>query len=107
MLRVVAMVLFGLMFLAEAVDLYGLFLTLAHPEPVADRFGITVGAGVLRSAVLSILALAVARARSSLWSDYSPGGRRSFTRAPWCARSDTSRTDCIRWLTARCNSARP
>ena len=59
MLRVVAMVLFGLMFLAEAVDLYGLFLTLAHPEPVADRFGITVGAGVLRSAVLSILALAV------------------------------------------------
>ena len=53
------MVLFGLMFLAEAVDLYGLFLTLAHPEPVVDRFGITVGAGVLRSAVLSILALAV------------------------------------------------
>ena len=51
--------LFGLMFLAEAGDLYGLFLTLADPEPTADRFGITVGAEILRSAVLSILALVV------------------------------------------------
>ena len=41
MLRVVAMVLFGLMFLAEAGDLYGLVLTLADPGPAADRFGIT------------------------------------------------------------------
>ena len=59
MLRVVAMVLFGLMFLAEAGDLYGLFLTLADPAPTADRFGITAGAEVLRSVVLLILALVV------------------------------------------------
>ena len=59
MLRVVAMVLFGLMFLAEAGDLYGLVLTLADPGPAADRFGITAGAEVLRSTVLLILALIV------------------------------------------------
>ncbi|HET9927165.1 MAG TPA: hypothetical protein VFQ09_00040 [Rubrobacter sp.] len=59
MLRVVAMVLFGLMFLAEAGDLYGLVLTLANPGPAADRFGITAGAEVLRSTVLLILALVV------------------------------------------------
>ena len=59
MLRVVAMVLFGLMFLAEAGDLYGLVLTLADPGPAADRFGITAGAAVLRSTVLLILALVV------------------------------------------------
>jgi hypothetical protein len=59
MLRVVAMVLFGLMFLAEAGDLYGLFLTLADPVPTADRFGITTGAEVLRGSVLLILALVV------------------------------------------------
>ena len=59
MLRVVAMVLFGLMFLAEAGDLYGLVLTLADPGPAADRFGITAGAEVLRSTVLLILALVV------------------------------------------------
>jgi hypothetical protein len=58
-LRVVAMVLFGLMFLAEAGDLYGLVLTLADPGPAADRFGITAGAEVLRSTVLLILALVV------------------------------------------------
>jgi hypothetical protein len=58
-LRVVAIVLFGLMFLAEAGDLYGLFLTLADPEPMADRFGITVGAEILRSVILTILALVV------------------------------------------------
>jgi hypothetical protein len=59
MLRVVAMVLFGLMFLAEAGDIYGLVLTLADPGPAADLFGITAGAEVLRSTVLLILALVV------------------------------------------------
>jgi hypothetical protein len=53
------MVLFGLMFLAEAGDLYGLVLTLADPMPAAERFGITAGAEVLRSTVLLILALVV------------------------------------------------
>jgi hypothetical protein len=53
------MVLFGLMFLAEVGDLYGLVLTLADPVAEADRFGITVGAEILRSAVLLILALVV------------------------------------------------
>ena len=53
------MVLFGLMFLAGAGDLYGLVLTLADPVPAADRFGITTGAEVLRSTVLLILALVV------------------------------------------------
>lgn len=55
----VAMVLFGLMFLAEAGDIYGLVLTLADPGPTADRFGITAGAEVLRSTVLLMLALVV------------------------------------------------
>ena len=59
MLRVVAMVLFGLMVVAEAGDLYGLVLTLADPMPAAERFGITAGAEVLRSTVLLILALVV------------------------------------------------
>ncbi|HWS81426.1 MAG TPA: hypothetical protein VN178_10415 [Rubrobacter sp.] len=59
MLRLVAMVLFGLMFLAEAGDIYGLVLTLADPGPTADRFGITAGAEVLRSTVLLMLALVV------------------------------------------------
>jgi hypothetical protein len=58
-LRMVAMALFGLMFLVEAGDLYGLVLTLADPVPAADRFGITANAEVLRSAVLLILALAI------------------------------------------------
>jgi len=53
------MVLFGLMVLAEAGDLYGLVLTLADPMPAAERFGITAGAEVLRSTVLLILALVV------------------------------------------------
>jgi hypothetical protein len=59
-LRLVAMVLFGLMFIAEVGDAYGLFLTLADPAPTAARFGITVGAEVLRTAILLILALMVA-----------------------------------------------
>jgi hypothetical protein len=58
-LRLVAMVLFGLMFLAEVGDLYGLILTLADPQPMAERFGITAGAEVLRSTVLLILAIVV------------------------------------------------
>ena len=60
MLRLVAMVLFGLMFLAEVGDAYGLFLMLVAPAPTAARFGITVGAEVLRTAILLILALFVA-----------------------------------------------
>ena len=53
------MVLFGLMFLAEVGDLYGLVLTLADPVAEADRFGITASAEVLRSTVLLVMALAV------------------------------------------------
>jgi hypothetical protein len=53
------MVLFGLMFLAQTGDLYGLVLTLTDPVPAANRFGITAGAEVLRSTLLLILALAV------------------------------------------------
>jgi hypothetical protein len=86
-LRVVAMVLFGLMFLAEAGDLYGLVLTLADPVPTADRFGITARAEVLRSTVLLILALVVCfGALSSL--------------VGLLLRRRT------RWLTERCSSAR-
>jgi hypothetical protein len=58
-LRLVAMVLFGLMFLAEAGDLYGLVLTIEDPVPAAERFGISAGAEVLRSSVLLVLALVV------------------------------------------------
>ena len=54
MLRVVAMVLFGLMFLAEAGDLYGLVLTLADPAPAADRFGITASAGSTTTGVFRV-----------------------------------------------------
>jgi hypothetical protein len=53
------MVLFGLMFFAEAGDLYGLVLTIEDPVPAAERFGITAGAEVLRSSVLLVLALVV------------------------------------------------
>ncbi len=60
MRRLVAMALFGLMFLAEAGDIYGLLLTLADPAPAAERFGIAAEAEVLRSGVLLLLALVVA-----------------------------------------------
>ncbi len=60
MLRLVAIAIFGLMFLAEAGDIYGLLLTLADPEPAADRFGIAAGTEVIRSSVLLIFALVVA-----------------------------------------------
>src|SRR5215218_499325 len=53
------MLLFGLMFLAEAGDLYGLVLTLADPAPTAEPFGITAGTEVLRSSVLLVFALVV------------------------------------------------
>jgi len=56
----VAIILFGLMFLAEAGDIYGLLLTLADPTPTAERFGIAAGAETVRSSVLLILALVVA-----------------------------------------------
>ena len=58
-MRVVAMVLFGLMFIAEVGDLYGLVLTIEDPVPAAERFGITAGSEVLRSSVLLVLALVV------------------------------------------------
>ena len=60
MLRLVAIAIFGLMFLAEAGDIYGLVLTLADPEPSADRFGMAAGTEVMRSSVLLIFALVVA-----------------------------------------------
>ena len=60
MLRFVAVAIFGLMFLAEAGDIYGLVLTLADPAPAADRFGIPAGTEVIRSSVLLIFALVVA-----------------------------------------------
>ena len=60
MLRFVAIAIFGLMFLAEAGDIYGLVLTLANPELAADRFGIPAGTEVIRSSVLLVFALVVA-----------------------------------------------
>jgi hypothetical protein len=59
-LRLVAIAIFGLMFLAEAGDIYGLLFTLADPAPAANRFGIGARAEVLRSSVLLIFALVVA-----------------------------------------------
>jgi hypothetical protein len=59
-LRLVAIAIFSLMFLAEAGDIYGLLLTLADPAPAADRFGIAAGTEVVRSSVLLILAIVVA-----------------------------------------------
>ena len=60
MLRLVAVAIFGLMFLAEAGDIYGLALTLVDPQPAADRFGLAAGTEVVRSTVLLIFALVVA-----------------------------------------------
>jgi hypothetical protein len=59
-LRLVAIAIFGLMFLAEAGDIYGLVLTLTDPEPAADRFAIAAGTEIVRSSVLLIFALVVA-----------------------------------------------
>ena len=60
MLRLVAIAIFGLMFLAEAGDIFGLALTLADPQPAADRSGLAVGTEVVRHSVLLIFAVAVA-----------------------------------------------
>jgi hypothetical protein len=59
-LRLVAIAIFGLMFVAEAGDIFGLVLTLADPEPTAGQFGIAVGTEVMRTSVLLIFALVVA-----------------------------------------------
>jgi hypothetical protein len=59
-LRFVAIAIFGLMFLAEVGDIFGLVLTLAAPESAADRFGKAEGTEVVRSSVLLIFALVVA-----------------------------------------------
>jgi len=59
-LRLVAIAIFGLMFLAEAGDIFGLALTLADPQPAADRSGLAVGAEVVRHSVLLIFAVVVA-----------------------------------------------
>jgi hypothetical protein len=59
-LRLVAIAIFGLMFLAEAGDIYGLVLTLSDPAQAADRFGIDASAEFLRSSALLLLALVVA-----------------------------------------------
>ena len=69
MLRLVAITIFGLMFLAEAGDIYGLVLTLADPEPSANRFGMSAGTEVIRSSVLLIFALVVA---GGAWSGGGP-----------------------------------
>jgi hypothetical protein len=60
MLRLVAISIFGLMFLAEVGDIYGLLLTLADPAPAADGFGIAPATEAMRSSVLLIFALVVA-----------------------------------------------
>jgi hypothetical protein len=54
------MAIFGLMFLAEVGDIYGLIITVGAPEPDANRFGIDPGAEMLRSSVLLLLAVVVA-----------------------------------------------
>lgn len=59
MQRLISALLFGLMFLAEAVQTYGLVRTLSDPAPVAERLGISVGAEILRAGILLVLALTV------------------------------------------------
>ena len=60
MLRLIAAVLFALMFLVEIVQASGLVRALATPVPVAERLGISTGAEILRAGILLVLALAVA-----------------------------------------------
>lgn len=57
--RLIAVILFGLMVLAEAFQAYRLLRTLADPAPVAERLGISYGAEILRAGILLVLALAV------------------------------------------------
>ena len=57
--RLIAMILFGLMVLAEAIQAYRLLRTLADPAPVAERLGISYGAEILRAGTVLVLALVV------------------------------------------------
>ena len=57
--RLIAVILFGLMVLAETFQAYRLLRTLADPAPVAERLGISYGAEILRAGILLVLALAV------------------------------------------------
>lgn len=57
--RLIAVILFGLMALVEAIQAYGLIGALADPAPVAERLGISYGAEILRAGILLVLALAV------------------------------------------------
>ena len=59
-LRLIAAILFGLMFLVESLQAFGAARVLADPAPVAERLGISFGAEVLRAGILLLLALAVA-----------------------------------------------
>ena len=94
MLRVIAMVLFGLMFLAEAGDLYGLVLTIEDPVPAAERFGITAGSE--SCAALCSRSVASRRlSRRGLCTGRIIHPERSFSEAPWCALSDTSCLDTV------------
>ena len=58
--RLIAVILFGLMLLVEALQAYNLTGVLADPAPVAARLGISPGAELLRAGILLILALTVA-----------------------------------------------
>ncbi len=57
--RLIAVILFGLMVLAEAIQAHGLIGALADPSPVAERLGISYGAEILRAGILLVLTLAV------------------------------------------------
>jgi len=58
--RLIAVILFGLMLLVEALHAYNLAGALVDPAPVAARLGISPGAEVLRAGILLILAVTVA-----------------------------------------------
>lgn len=57
--RIVALVFFGLVALAEAGDLVGLVLTLADPTAAAAQLGITPRAETIRAIILLALALLI------------------------------------------------
>lgn len=57
--RLIAVILFGLMALVEAIQAYGLIGALADPAPVAERLGISYGAEIMRAGILLVLALTV------------------------------------------------
>lgn len=58
--RIVALVFFGLVALAELGDLLGLVITLADPTDAAAQLGITPRAETIRAIILLALALLVA-----------------------------------------------